>query len=512
VPTLTVTVTQDAGSGKWAPPYTEYTYTNLVLRDVHDGKTAEATTDGIAVRGNVGPPFFGFAGQVGKSSILDADVAPLLAFLDPARSTKVQGYQRIYRQVSMGTYTLQMGADDRSGMSLRIDGLVAQDIGLDPGKLSLDDLTLLTEITGSAAGSPDMMPVQPGQLTMLMDKMAALYEGVSVGKLQMQGFSLRSLREQFRLASIGVVGMEKGRFGELSIDGFDVTPPFGDPVRFDRVALTGFDLAGFLRLMGTELAAPPGQPPSFDRFLGMPNLLEGFEIKGFLVPDPKTGRKMLLDARLTSGQVVASVPTEVRGYFKLSMPISLPAPTPIDLLAIAGFSTLTAEADLGVRWNETAETLALEPATLEVRDVMALSVKASLGKVSRDLFSADLMKAMSAAVSTDVGAIEVTLRDLGLVDLLAAEAARARGLGPDAGRGLLLEGLTSDAAQHLQRYPGAKGFYDALSQFLQGKGETLTVRLTPRGRVGTLALVDALRLAPDGALLAAFTVEASSAK
>jgi hypothetical protein len=72
--------------------------------------------------------------------------------------------------------------------------------------------------------------------------------------------------------------------------------------------------------------------------------------------------------------------------------------------------------------------------------------------------------------------------------------------------------LTSDAAQQLQRYPGAKGFYDALSQFLQGRGETLTVRLTPRGRVGTLALMEALRLAPDGALLAAFTVEAGSAK
>jgi hypothetical protein len=58
---------------------------------------------------------------------------------------------------------------------------------------------------------------------------------------------------------------------------------------------------------------------------------------------------------------------------------------------------------------------------------MALSVKASLGKVSRDLFSADLMKAMSAAVSTDVGAIEVTLRDLGLVDLLAADQGAGAG-------------------------------------------------------------------------------------
>jgi hypothetical protein len=513
VPTLTVTVTQDNGGPQSAPPYAEYTYTNLLLRDVRDGKVAEATTDGIAVRGNVGPPFFALTGQIGKSSILDADVAPLLALLDPTRSTKVQGYQRVYRQLSTGPYTLQMGLDARTGMSLRIDGLVAQDIGLDPSKLSLDDLTFLTEITGSAGvGSPGMMPVQPGQLTMLMDKMAGLYEGVSLGKLQIQGFTLSSQREQFKLAGIRVEGMENGRLGELSLDGLDVKPPFGDPISLDRIALMGFDLANFMRLMGTELAAPPGQPPSLDRLVGMPNLLAGFEIKSFVVPDPKTGRKVLLDARFTSGQIVGSVPTAVRGSFKLTVPISLPAPVPIDKLAMAGFSTLAAEADVGVRWNETAETLALEPATLVVGGVMALSVKASLGKVSRDLFSPDLMKAMEAVVSTDIGAIEVTLRDLGLVDLLAADAARARGLGPDAGRSLLLEGLTHDALQQLQRYPAAKGFYDALSQFLQGKGETLTVRLTPRGRVGTLALMEALRLAPDGALLAAFTVEASSTK
>jgi hypothetical protein len=122
------------------------------------------------------------------------------------------------------------------------------------------------------------------------------------------------------------------------------------------------------------------------------------------------------------------------------------------------------------------------------------------------------MKALQAAIMADIGPIEVTLRDLGLVDLMAAEAARLKGQAPETGRGLLLEGLTSAALQQSQLYPGAKGFYDALGQFLQGKGETLSVRLTPRGRVGTLALMEALRLAPDNAVLAAFTVEASSSK
>jgi hypothetical protein len=106
----------------------------------------------------------------------------------------------------------------------------------------------------------------------------------------------------------------------------------------------------------------------------------------------------------------------------------------------------------------------------------------------------------------------VTLRDLGLVDLLAAETARARGQTPEAGRGLLLENWTRNAEMKVQLDPSLRPLVEAVGQFLQGKGETLTVRLTPRGRVRLMALAEALRLAPDRALLSAFTIEAASAK
>jgi hypothetical protein len=308
--------------------------------------------------------------------------------------------------------------------------------------------------------------------------------------------------------------MENGRLGELALEGLDAKPPFGDPVSFGRVALKGFDLANFMRLMGTELATPPGQPPSFDRLAGMHNLLEGFEIKSVLVPDPKTGRKGQIDASVTSGQHIGSVPTDVRGSLKLSMPISAPAPEPfINLLAAAGLSTLVAEADLGVRWIEADQALALEPATVEVGGFASLSVRTSITKVTRDLFSTDVIKAMEGALGAEMGSIEVTLRDLGMVDILAAEVTRLSGQGPEAGRSLLLEQWTRGAQQQAQIHPGAQSFYDAVGRFLQGKGETLTVRLTPRGRVRVLALMEALRLTPpEGALFAAFTVEASSAK
>ena len=231
------------------------------------------------------------------------------------------------------------------------------------------------------------------------------------------------------------------------------------------------------------------------------------------MPDPQTRRKALIDARVTAGRLVpGAAPPEVRSTFKVAIPLSLPAPEPLSFLAAAGVTTLVAESDVGVRWDEPSKTLVLAPATLEVAGVMAVSVKALIGNVTGDLTSADVQKAMEAFVATDVGPIEVTLRDLGLVDLLAAETARAQGQAPEAGRGLLLENWTRNAEMKVQLDPSLRPLVEAVGQFLQGKGETLTVRLTPRGRVRLMALAEALRLAPDRALLSAFTIEAASAK
>jgi hypothetical protein len=119
IPSLTVIQTEDSRSRKPSTQFTQHVYTNLVLRGVRDGKVAEATTDGVTLQGNVGAPFFVLKGEIGKSSVLDADLAPLLAFLDPSRYPRAQGYQRLYRQISVGPYSLQMGADKRTGMSMR---------------------------------------------------------------------------------------------------------------------------------------------------------------------------------------------------------------------------------------------------------------------------------------------------------------------------------------------------------------------------------------------------------
>lgn len=506
IPSLTVTVAPTAGVGRSPALSAEYKYTDLALRDVRDGRFAEATVDGIVLRGSAGVPFNEFKGEIGKATLLDADVGPVLAFLDPSRP-KSNDYQRVYRYLSMGPYTVRMG----DGTTMSMDRIVAEDIGLRPSKLSLDDIVFLTEVTASQGRAVN----SPAQLTMLMDKIAGIYEGIRLGKAELQGFTVNSTkRDSFKIASMRIDRLENGRFAEFSFDGLNGKPAFGNPVSMGRVAVRGLDIATFLRVVSTQMAAPPAQPPSFDKISALLSLIEGFEIKAVAIPDPKTGRMMQLDAfNAAWGQFVGGIPTRARVSTKFSAPISPLDPEPfIKMLVGAGVRALAIGADVGTSWTEAAQTLALEPATVEIGGVLALSLKASASNVSRDAFSTDPAKVMASAVLVDAGPIELSLRDLGLVDLIAAQTALSRGAGPETGRTLLLENLALKKQALTHTSPDAETLFQAMERFVQGKGETLTVRLTPKGRVGLLQFLDASKVDPVAAMLASFTVEATTGR
>ena len=105
-PSLIVTVTPAEASSRPAPaPQTalvgtaEYTYSNLVLREVANGRIAEATVEKIALRAGSGRARlhqpWNFTGEMANASVRDIDIGPVLAWLDPSRP-RSEGYQRVY--------------------------------------------------------------------------------------------------------------------------------------------------------------------------------------------------------------------------------------------------------------------------------------------------------------------------------------------------------------------------------------------------------------------------------
>jgi hypothetical protein len=489
----------------------EYTYSNVVLRDVRDGRFAEATIDGGGMRFIGGGPAGEAKGEIGKTTILDGDVGPMLAVLDPSRP-KMPGYQRVYRRLSMGPFTMR-GPD---GITFSVDGMVDENFGIRPEKLTLADLLFLTEVTAS----PTAMS-SPAQLTMLMDKFASIYEGFQVGKFEARGFSVRGgMPEAVKVATMRIEKLENGKFGEISFEGFDVTSPVGQPVKLGRFAVKGLDFSGIMRKAAAELSAPPGPPPGpdqiIDKITEFLSLLEGVEIKDVGIPNPKTGRLIQLENfNLSWGKFVDGIPTQSRATLKLSVPVDPRDPEPfVKMLSGAGIDTLTMAFDFGSGWTEATKTLTVEPATFEAGRVFALSLKASFMNVTRDLFSKDMVMAMAAAFQVEAGSMELTLRDQGFIDLIAAEMSRTLGggAGPQTGRAFLLESMARERQTLVQANPQAEPLFRAVEQFVKGSGETLTIRLTPKGRVVLLKFIEEASATNSAALFKNFTVEAKTGR
>lgn len=500
-PTLTVTVTPAAS--KQRPDLTgpaEYTYSNLVLRDVANGRVAEATVDSVAFQGSAGGMPQGFTGELANVSVRDIDMGPVLALLDPSRP-RAQDYQRVYGQLSAGPYTVRFG----EGASMVVERLVSEDIGLRPARLDLDDLVFLMEVN-----RPSTAPPTPGQLGMLIDKMAGMYDGFHVGKVEMQGLRVDTLRESIKIAGIGLDALDNGRLAEISVQGFEGRTPAKEPLGIGRITVKGFHIANLMRTTSTQLASLGVRPGGANPLLTMLGLVEGVELRDATVSDPKSGRAIRIEELDASwGQLVGGIPSEARISARLSGPTSATDPEPfMRALATRGIGSVAASLDLGARWEEAVQRAMLAPATMEIRDVLALSLKASAGNVPREMLSADVVKVMGGAPLVEAGPVELTLRDLGVVELVAAQVGLAKGGDAEAGRALLVESLAQKAAAVTQTSPELQPFFDALTRFVQGKGETLTVALTPKGSVGLLQVVEAARRDAMGALIANFTVEA----
>jgi hypothetical protein len=547
-PSLTVTVTPAEARNRPAPALqtasvgaAEYTYSNLVLREVANGRIAEATIEKVVLRagsGRTGPGFPGpgFTGEMANASVRDIDIGPMLAWLDPSRP-RSEGYQRVYGQVAAGPYTVRLG----DGTGLVIDRIVAEELGLYPARLSLEDLDFLMEVTRQGNAPPTA-----AQLVMLVDKMAGLYEGIGIGRLELLGLKVDTPREGIAIGSIAFKGLENGRLAEFSIEqleaqkalkpvgvggrvieGANGRPVPGETVKVGRMGVRGFDIVKLLRTTSTQIASLgqrpgspsqiPGQAPSqaisppMSPAMALLGAIEGIELKDFAVPDPATGRMVHVEAFDAAwGKLVGGVPSEAQLSAKLSGPIGPTDPDAfIRALAGRGMASLTISLDLGARWHEAEQKVALAPAAVEIRDVLGLSIKASAGNVPREMLSTDFLKAMAAAPLVEAGPVELTLRDLGLVEVAAAQLGQTKGGDAAVGRALLVETLAQRAAEATQTAPELQQVFDALGRFVQGKGETLTVALTPKGTgVGLLQLIEAARRDPLAALLSNFTVEA----
>ena len=191
----------------------------------------------------------------------------------------------------------------------------------------------------------------------------------------------------------------------------------------------------------------------------------------------------------------------------MSGPIDATDPDPFGMLAAAGFDSATINFDLGAAWTERTRTFALAPATIEFGNVGTLSARLSLGNVPREMFTVDPFEIMVATALVEAGPVEIVVRDTGGIDLAVAQYARTQSLTRDAARQAIIDNVRRNAAGLAALSGDAMAIGGALARFVETPRGTLTLRLTPKGKVSLMELIEAGKANPIDAL-ARFQVEA----
>jgi hypothetical protein len=472
----------------------DFTYTGIALREIRNGKIASLQIERNAFTANTqqgGKPEK-MSGEIVNFVSRDLDAAAIAVILDPQKANDDK-YYRVYGQTTAGPYTITSG----QGVRMRIDGMSLDDISVRPSRLQLPALLALMPAAGTTP--------TPAQTREMIEKMANIYEGMRIGTAEMRGISGDTPEGPFKLAAVRF-NLENGKVGEFAIEGLDGRSPKGS-VKIGRFALKSLDIAGLLRMVAQF--STPGQQPSPDKVLALIPLIEGLELKGFTAPFKDTGKPVNIDNfNLDWSQFVGPIPSKTRLTMKMSAPLDANDPGQKVLVA-GGLDRAAVDVDLGTAWTETSGAFVLEPVALEVGGLVKASARVSLANVPKAVFSADLAKALAVAAQLEAGAIELTVRDTGGVDLGFAQYARTLAVSRDAARRSFVDEMKASGEKAMAANPDAMAAVQALARFLESPGQTLVIKLTPRAKVPALQLIQLLKTDPLIAL-AQFRIEAST--
>ena len=485
----TLTMSFDSGSGPGGSG--EITYSGLAVQNLKQGKVDAIKADRAAISVEVKQPGRPdkLTGELANVIVNDFDATAIIAALDPQTSSD-ETYRRVYRQVSAGPYAFKSA----QGLRVDVDGFVMENIDVQPSKFRLAELFAALPQDQSAIPTP-------AQSREMLEKVAGVYEGLRIGKAEIGKISIGTPQ------GTGKVNAIRYREGEFAIEGVDTPAPQGQ-FKMERFALKSFSVANLMR-WATGLANP-GQAPSPDQMLGLFRVLDGAEIKGVVSPYKNTRQLITIDTiSLNWGQLVGSIPSKVNLVVKMVTPTdpSNPAQRP---LIMAGVDKLAIDLDLGAAWTESSGAFALAPATIDLGNLAKAQVRFALANVPRGLFTTtDPMEAMSEMAQVETGALELSLRDSGVVDLVVAQFSRMQNVSRDAARSAIAEMIRAQGEKVTATNLDAKAAVDALAGFVETSGQTLTIKLTPLGKVPVMQLMDALNREPIVAL-AQFRIEAST--
>ncbi|QQN67305.1 hypothetical protein JIR23_16005 [Bradyrhizobium diazoefficiens] len=466
----------------------------LSIQDIKNGRAGSLTIDTLAyvvdALHDPGTKIDKLSGTLSNIIASDINLDVAAATLDPQKAND-ENYRRMYQHVSAGPYVVT----STQGAHAQVERIRADEIDLQPSRFRPAEILEFLAKERS-------IPPTPAQAREMLEKFAEFCEGVRIGKAEINNSSIDMPQGQ------GATKLNSIRYDqdELAFEGLDGPVPHGH-FRMERFALKSFSAVKLMRW--AVQASDAAQKPGLYQALGIFRVLQGAEIKGIAAPYNGTDRLLTIDVvGLDWGQLVGPIPSNGKVVARFAIPTNAGNLAMVPLAA-AGIDKLAIDLDLGAAWTESSGALALTPATVDLGNLARAQARFALTNVPRGMFTTDPIQAMAQAAQIETGAIELSLRDSGIVDLVVAQFARMQNVSRDAARQALVESIKAKREQVASANPAAGTAVDAIASFIETPGQTLSIKLSPRAKAPLMQLMQLLQTDPQSAL-AQFRIEAST--
>ena len=211
----------------------EFVYSGMALQDIKGGKIAAMQVEraNFTVNTQQAGKADKMTGEIANLSSRDFDANAAAAILDPQKANDDR-YYSFYGKTSAGPYTVTSAL----GLRMRIDQMTIDGVGARPSRLQLPALLAMIQAAGAASPTP-------AQTRELIDKMAALYEGMRIGTAEMRGLSAETPQGPFKLAGDQV---QPGRRQDRRVCGRRARYKHAERARQDRTLRA--QVAGYRQL------------------------------------------------------------------------------------------------------------------------------------------------------------------------------------------------------------------------------------------------------------------------
>lgn len=466
----------------------------LSIQDIKNGRAGSLTIDTLTyvvdALHDPGTKIDKLSGTLSNIIASDINLDVAAATLDPQKAND-ENYRRMYQHVSAGPYVVT----STQGAHAQVERIRADEIDLQPSRFRPAEILEFLAKERS-------IPPTPAQAREMLEKFAEFCEGVRIGKAEINNSSIDMPQGQ------GATKLDSIRYDqdELAFEGLDGPVPHGH-FRMERFALKSFSAVKLMRW--AVQASDAAQKPGLYQALGIFRVLQGAEIKGMAAPYNGTDQLLTIDVvGLDWGQLVGPIPSNGKVVARFAIPTNAGNLAMVPLAA-AGIDKLAIDLDLGAAWTESSGALALTPATVDLGNLARAQARFALTNVPRGMFTTDPIQAMAQAAQIETGAIELSLRDSGIVDLVVAQFARMQNVSRDAARQALVESIKAKREQVASANPAAGTAVDAIASFIETPGQTLSIKLSPRAKAPLMQLMQLLQTDPQSAL-AQFRIEAST--